>query len=132
MLLNAKEVNKVDEFLFNFSRAAAFGALRNWCTVQGLAIICLGLVALSHCLTAELSLMPIVRSDNVLERAALSDVAMRARERDRRANLGLTGISAARPAAELHSLIDGLWPRLATSVDPFQFWVQIAEAAVVQ
>lgn len=91
-----------------FSFAAAFDAWHNLRIAQGLAVALMGLVAVGYSLSAELSLMASLRSDKVAERAAASNVASNARERHRRARVELDRLPAARPIAELQSLIDGV------------------------
>ena len=91
-----------------FSIAAAIHAFRRWRVAQGALLAVLGLVAVAYSLSAELSLMATARGDRVAERAAASNVATQVRNRYTRAKLELDGIPAARPAAELQSLIDGI------------------------
>jgi hypothetical protein len=75
---------------------------------QGAAVALLGLVEVSYSSSAELSLWASMRSDRVTERAATSNVAMNVRDTYQRAKFELDGLPAARPSAELQSLIDGL------------------------
>ena len=91
-----------------FSIAAAFDALRTWRLAEGTALALLGLVAVAYSLSAELSLMATMRGDRVAERAAASNVATNARDRDQRAKLELDGLPTARPSAELQAFIDGV------------------------
>ena len=91
-----------------FSIAAACDAFRSSRICQGVAVAILGLVAVTYSLSAELSLWASMRSDRIAARAAASNVANSARETYQRAKLELDGLLAARPAAELQSLIDGV------------------------
>ena len=91
-----------------FSIAAAFEAFRSSRFGQGFAVALLGCVAVTYSLSAELSLWASMRSDRIAERAAASNVAISARGTYQRAKLELDGLPAARPSAELQSLIDGV------------------------
>ena len=87
---------------------AAFASFRSWAVVRGAALALLAIVAIAYSLSAELSLMATARGDRVAERAATSNIAIKARDRYQRAELELDRLAVARPSAELQSLIDGV------------------------
>ena len=91
-----------------FSVAAAFESFRSSRICEGVAVALLGIVAISYSLSAELSLWASMRSDKIAVRAAESNVAISARDQYQRAKLELDGLTSARPALELQSLIDGV------------------------
>jgi hypothetical protein len=91
-----------------FSIAAAFESFRSSRICEGVAVALLGIVAVTYSLSAELSLWASMRSDKIAVRAAESNVAISARDHYQRAKLELDGLTSARPAVELQSLIDGV------------------------
>lgn len=82
--------------------AAAFHA-RSFMT--GLALLCLGLIAVAYSLTSELSLMASSRGDLKAHREQTSDVHRMAQERHLRAKAELAGLKATRPIQELEALL---------------------------
>jgi hypothetical protein len=89
------------------SIGAAFNAFSSWSIGRGLALACLGIVAVAYSLTAELSLVSMSRGDLSASRAALGRQNGIQAERVEAARRELAELPATRSVAELEALIAG-------------------------